>query len=260
MLSHTVLPQAEDPTRVLFMGDSVTAYGRIIDALANQLASETTSYFNGGIEGYNIQQEVEFFLRYQKDIRPDVIVHQLHVNDLFPSSYPVRTGDGKVRIYSPRVRTVEVNQTLYRYSQLYRFLFAQLSSKPSKDELKDAAFKALQTMRDYTRDNGITYYLVFFPTLQPLAEWTAYDKDTLDYLTRVVRELGLDVVELQDVAERLFAQGIDPGNLPGDTWHPNQRMADEAATYILQKIPALRTRLNSPPTTAKTDTRTNGQL
>jgi hypothetical protein len=75
-----------------------------------------------------------------------------------------------------------------------------------------------------------------------------------------VRELGLDVVELQDVAERLFAQGIDPGNLPGDTWHPNQRMADEAATYILQKIPALRTRLNSPPTTAKTDTRTNGQL
>jgi hypothetical protein len=37
----------------------------------------------------------------------------------------------------------------------------------------------------------------------------------------------------------MIAKGVDPQDKPGDIWHPNQKFADEAAKFIVQKIPAL---------------------
>jgi hypothetical protein len=50
----------------------------------------------------------------------------------------------------------------------------------------------------------------------------------------------LDVVDLLPVAERLIAAGVDPKQGRRDTWHPNHRMGEAAAQYIVQKIPSLR--------------------
>jgi hypothetical protein len=94
-------------------------------------------------------------------------------------------------------------------------------------------------MRDYTQANGIAYHLVLFPILEPLASWNAYDRDTHDDLLRIARELGLEMVDLLPVSERMIAEGIDPQSRPGDTWHPNARMGEEAAKLIAQRLPAL---------------------
>lgn len=51
--------------------------------------------------------------------------------------------------------------------------------------------------------------------------------------------LELDVVDLLPIAERLIAAGVDPKQRRGDTWHPNHRMGDAAAQYIVQRIPSL---------------------
>ena len=221
LFDRSIFSTADGAYKMLFIGDSVTAYGRIVDGIAKLVASGNMSFLNGGVAGYNIQQEIEFFFRYQMSIKPDVIIHQMHINDLQASRMALRGRDGTVRIYSPRVKPVDVNQALYQYSQTYRFAVGNLMSRQSKEELKTASFDSLRRMRDYTRENGITYHLILFPSLQPFASWRGYDKETRDYLLGIARELQLEAIDLQPVAERLFAEGIDPQSVPGDTWHPN---------------------------------------
>jgi hypothetical protein len=130
-----------------------------------------------------------------------VIIHQMHINDLHASRYLKRERGGKLRLYSPRVSEINVSPTLYRYSQIYRFLVTNLASRYSKDELKAAAADSLRRMREHARLKGIRYHVLLFPILEPLAGWNPYDRETHDYLLKVGQELGLDVVDLLPVSE-----------------------------------------------------------
>jgi len=190
-----------DAPKLLFIGDSVTADGRIMRALADRIGHDDVSYLNAGVPSYNIEQEVGYFLRHLKQLNPSEIVHQLHVNDLGTFAGVVRARGETVRIYSPRVKPADVDPVLYEYSQLYRLFLANFKARSSKDELKAGAFAALRTMQAYARDNGIPYHVYFFPSLEPLAGWSRDDLDTREYLVGVSRELGLRMVD-QPVGDR----------------------------------------------------------
>jgi len=238
LFSRSIYAKVAGP-KLLLIGDSVTFRAQIVNSLANLLPPEIT-FLNGGVIGYNIEQEIEFFFRFQKGLRPDAIIHQMHINDLQASRQLFRR-DGTTKLYSPRVTEVTINPVLYRYSHLYRFLVANLASRYSKDELKASAVESLRRMRDYARQNGIAYHLVLFPMLEPLADWTAYDRETRDYLLNAARRLELDVIDLQPVAEQMISAGIDPKEGPRDPLHPNQSMGEAAAKYIVKRIPSLLT-------------------
>jgi hypothetical protein len=235
----SVLSKSPDARKILFIGDSVTEYGLINDGLAALIGSERTSYLNGGVASYNIEQEVELFFRYQKDTKPDVIVHQIHINDLGLFAGVVRVRAGEVKIFSPRLKPIDINAALYRYSHLYRLYLASVRARHTDHELKQAAFESLRRMRDYAREHGIAYHVYIFPILLPLAKWSDADLDARRFLMDASHQLGLEMIDLWPVAEHLIAEGIDPQSRPGDTWHPNQRIAVEAAKYIVQRIPAL---------------------
>jgi len=236
------ISKSEDARRILFMGDSVTAYGELMTALGRLAAPADASFLNGGVTAFTIFQEVEFFFRYQIRKKPDLIVHQFHVNDLQSSRFAGRGSDGTVRMYSPRLKPIDVNPTLYRHSHLYRFALANLQLRFSKDEMKKATLEAVQRMRAYARERGIPYHVVLFPMLAPKERWVEYDLDTYAFYRRLARDLEIDVVDLWPVAERMIAEGKEVRLRSWDFWHPNQAMAEEAAKYILQRIPALTTR------------------
>src|SRR5262245_34831251 len=107
LFSESLFSNSGDPYKMLFIGDSVTAWGQITGGLVNLLGSETVSFLNAGVPSYNIQQEVDYFFGYLAKIKPHAIVHQLHVNDL-TSSGVIRDRGDTVRIYSPRVKPHDV--------------------------------------------------------------------------------------------------------------------------------------------------------
>jgi hypothetical protein len=237
--SRSIHSKASEPYRILFLGDSVVERARMVRALGELLGSENTTYLNGGVGAYNIAQEVEFFFRYQKNVRPDAIVHVWHINDLQALRTAYRNRDGTLNIHSPKSDPEKVNPWLYRHSQLYRFVIFRLRAKPDQDELRAQASASLQTLRDYARANGIAYYAVLFPVLLPMAKWTAYDRMSRASFVDMSEKLELGLVDLQPVAESMLERRVDPSETPGDIWHPNERFAEEAAKYIVQKIPAL---------------------
>src|SRR6185312_9693074 len=199
-------PAKTTPSRtVLCIGDSVTAFGRISAGLADTVSPDIT-LLNGGVAGYNIQQEIEYFFRFQKDTHPQVVIHQMHVNDLRASRWVVRDKtDGTVKIYSPRNNPQNVNMWLYSHSHLYRFYVANLQSRNTEDELESAALESLRKMRDYTRANGIDYYVYLFPILEPYSQWSQFDKSSREHLLEMSKQLGLGTVDLLPVAERMIA-------------------------------------------------------
>ena len=245
ILRTSIHSKADNPYKILFIGNSVTARGHFVRALAAALKSDANSYLNGGVEAYNIQQEVEFFFRYQAGIRPDAIVHILHVNDLRSTRLAYRNRDGTLLIHAPRSNPQNVNAWLYQHSQLYQFVISRLHRGASQDDLRSAAVASLRKLRDYTREQGIAYHVILFPLLPPPTDWPAYDRLSYDHLLSMSRELELGTVDLHPLASRLHAQGVPVQDRPGDTWHPNQRFAEEAFSYILERLPALASRRKS---------------
>lgn len=53
-------PSADVTRTVLFVGDSVTARARIVDAVRRELADPKSFFLNGGVESFNLAQVVNF--------------------------------------------------------------------------------------------------------------------------------------------------------------------------------------------------------
>jgi hypothetical protein len=248
LLSRSRIREAAGARKILLLGDSVTDRGEIVRPLGDLLPCENVSLLNGAVSGYNLQQEVEFFLRYQRETRPQIIVHQWHVNDLRSSRWAIRTG-GRIAIYSPRVQPQNINPWLYSHVHLYRFYVANLQSRFSQDELRTGAREALRRLRDHARENGIAYQAFLFPILEPLSQWSDYDRTSREDLLAIARELDLPVLDLLPLAERMIAAGIDPKQGPGDTWHPSAAFGKEAAKLIADTTPALKSLSAACPAT-----------
>ena len=67
--------------RILFVGDSVTEEALIIENLKKLYGEEHYEYWNAGVRGFNTHQELIFYKRYNKRIRPDHVILTFHLND-----------------------------------------------------------------------------------------------------------------------------------------------------------------------------------
>jgi hypothetical protein len=68
-------------TRLLFIGDSVTRRGHIVEALKSHYGSQEYEYWNAGVESFNTVQEVEYYRRFNRAIQPDHVILTFHLND-----------------------------------------------------------------------------------------------------------------------------------------------------------------------------------
>lgn len=75
------LEKNPDFKRILFIGDSVTEEGLIIENLKKLYGEESYEYWNAGVRGFNTHQELIFYRRYNKQIRPDQVILTFHLND-----------------------------------------------------------------------------------------------------------------------------------------------------------------------------------
>ena len=83
-------------TRLLFIGDSVTGRGRIIEAIKQIYDDEVFEYWNAGVESFNTIQEVRFYQRYNAAVYPDHVILTFHLNDFEPTPVAFFTGRQEV--------------------------------------------------------------------------------------------------------------------------------------------------------------------
>ena len=226
---------------VLLIGDSVTARSRIVNAVRRELADPKTLFLNGGVESFNLAQEVNFFLRFQSKASFDRIVHQVHGNDLQATPVVFRDADGKLNVYALSAPRRSVNEWLFRHSYIYRLALSAFISRQTEQATFEEAKDNFEKMAHFADEYDVPYDVFLLPVLKPPHELTPAEARDWSVLNAACKAAGVRCISLAPVLDQMISEGLSYLESPGDTWHPNDAFAARAATHILDHINILGT-------------------
>ncbi len=223
--------------RILVVGDSVT-YGSGVDIsttypkFLEKLLEREGSFevLNGGVEGYNTVQEVEWFMRHLRFLEPDVVILGYTLNDRGINQVIYKNQGKGTLIYMaenyPYFFPFPGNRYFLRLFRSYALFQAGISGlfiKTGKGNWvrryvssKDSIYtiKALKKIKNYTRSRGIELRVVIFPFFEDWGRYLQYDEHL--WIRNVLDSLDITYLDLLEVF-RLFP----PSWLKIDRVHPS---------------------------------------
>jgi hypothetical protein len=220
-------------TRLLFLGDSVTFRGTIIDALRALYGEELYEYWNAGVESYNTVQEVNFYRAYNYRIRPNHVILTFHPNDFETTPVAFLNEDRKLSVYAPNRPLTEMNPFLFRHSHLYRLLMGLATSERRGEE---AIFKeivrSITTLRDTLREEHIRLTVLVLPLMAQPELWSSGEQERRRHILGALHDLRIAHVDLLPTLIDAIQRHIPIQESPGDIWHPSIELSAMFAQYI----------------------------
>ncbi len=219
-------------TRVLFVGDSVTARATIVDSLHQLYGEDGFEYWNAGVDSFNTIQEVAFYQRYNRALKPDHVVLTFHMND-FETTPVVFIEHGHLVVYAPNMPVREVQAGLFKASRLYRLLLGALSqSDASIDRVVRETTDALHRLQVMVADDHARLSVIVLPFLRPLDTWSAGDHMTHRLAIEALTRMGIRHFDMLPVVQAALREGIVASEATGDDWHPSVAMGQRIAAAL----------------------------
>jgi hypothetical protein len=222
----------EGVTRVLFIGDSVTARGGIIKALKRLYGERHLEYWNAGVGGFNTVQEVEYYKRYNAAIRPDHVVLTFVFNDFATTPVAFRDNGGRLVLYAPNRPLKGISPRLFQASYLYRFALGLVMSDQDWGAITEQMYLSLRDLKQILAHEGVVFSVLVLPVLQPRAQWRDPGIYFHTTIVRILRELQIDYYDLLPLVEQAFRDGIAVKRSRRDRIHPS----DDACFLIAQYL------------------------
>ena len=229
-------PETKRPgvVRLLFIGDSVTRRGQIVEALRAQYGSQHYEYWNAGVESFNTVQEVAYYKRFNRPIRPDHVILTFHLNDFetTPVAFPV--ADGTLVVYAPNRPIQRLNPSLFRHSYTYRYWLGLLSPrKAARSEIIEQVRDSLADLsRGIARDNARLTVLVL-PILRPPNDWKPEYREYRRLILEMLESLRIRHFDLLTPLKEALADGVIVTENGDDLfWHPSRDAAYYFAKYL----------------------------
>jgi len=219
--------------RLLFIGDSVTQRGRIIEALERVYGDEHFEYWNAGVESFNTVQEVAYYRRFNAAIRPDHVILTFHPNDFETTPVAFLNSAGRLVVYAPKRPLREINPWWFEQSRVYRILIA-LTLREERDHRAIVAEvrASLRDLRDILSRDGIRLTVLVFPTLAPLSEWKPEEARAREEVLTMLHEFGIRHFDLLSPALEAIERGVQVEEVRGDSYHPSDEVAKRFANYL----------------------------
>lgn len=232
--------------RVLFVGDSVTFRGTLVEAIRHEFGDEGVEYWNAGVEGYSTPQELGYYERFLGDVDADHVVLTFHLNDFETTPLTFVDGDGRVRIYYARRPLAELNPWLLRHSYLYRFLVGATIRHTApygfEEDVEREVTDALVGFARLTRERGARFTVLVLPYLTNVRlhglHWPAEIGRRYETILERLDELGIEHYDLLPALEAAHAaaaasgERIDVQETPEDTDHPSRAFGSFAAEHL----------------------------
>ncbi|MBS2037600.1 hypothetical protein JST97_21615 [bacterium] len=219
--------------RVLFMGDSVTHRARIIQPLRALYGEAHFEYWNAGVESFNTAQEVVLYRRYNHLIKPDLVVLTFHNNDFMQTPLVYRE-NGKLQLLTPLHDRNHINTFLFEYSWIYRCYVGRTWSADQEEKALRVR-QNLQELSQLVQADGGRLKVVLLPLMKPLKDYDPGEKWSREHSLAIVKELGLETLDLTPALEEMAAEKLPLEETTGDYWHPNQAVADRFAKVLYQQ-------------------------
>ena len=230
-----VIEKPTDKTRLLFLGDSVTARGHIVEAIRDLYGDERYEYWNAGVESFNTVQEVNYYRRYNAAVMPDHVILTFHLNDFGTTPIAFMNREGAIVVYAPNRPLREISPWLFRHSYTYRIVIG-LASETTTDRrgVLEEVRVSLVDLRGALDERRAKLTVLVLPTLLPLDEWSVDDRERRAIIRRFLDELDITYVDLWDPLREALADGVAVREDPRDVWHPSPAVAAYFARYVQQ--------------------------
>lgn len=238
--------------RILVLGDSVADLRRWVDGLEQELSERLpdrkVELWNSGVPSYNICTEAQVFAELGATVQPDLVLHQLCLNDLGVTPVAMPTEGGGVRLYSG-----DASYEFPRYILASRLLTValvrlRLGGGPAAERSPRAMLQRAESCLDrlvaLTRDQGVPLLSVVFPAMvDDLSQHRDPRGDTANlnfaqaeqWAREHIEARGVDLYELREpLAARHSLEAIR--NVPGDVWHPDNEGQATIATLLADYI------------------------
>jgi hypothetical protein len=219
-------------TRVLFIGDSVTARGGIIRALKQLYGERDLEYWNAGVGGFNTVQEVEYYKRYNAAIKPDHVVLTFVFNDFATTPIAFWDRDDKLVLYAPNRPLTGISPQLFRASYLYRLVLGFLLSEHDWVAITEQIYLSFSDLKQTLADEEVALTVLVLPILEPRARWRELQIHFHTTILRILRELQIEHHDLLPVLEQAFRDGVPVKRAHRDRIHPS----DDACFLIAQHL------------------------
>lgn len=230
------LQKPEGVTRLLFMGDSVTARAKPLAALAELYGTANYEYWNAGVESFSTVQEVNAYMRFNAPIAPDHVLLWFHVNDFQTTPVAFLDDAGKLVVYAPGRALDEIDPWLFEHSYLYRvWLGLTLEEGAAQASIEREIQASLRELKQRLAADDIPLSVVVLPLLQPLEDWTDAERRARTRILELLAEEGMTHFDLLPVVEQALAEGLEVQDAPGDFWHPNMELSRRFALHLAER-------------------------
>jgi len=220
-------------TRLLFIGDSVTARGKIVNALKNVYGEECYEYWNAGVESFNTIQEVLYYIRYNSRIKPDHVILTFHPNDFETIPVAFYSIDGRLHVFAPNFPSRLINHRLFVNSLLYRLILGWLYfSKTRLDEIIKETEDALAKLQTVLNRDNINLTVLVLPVLKPPQSWDSAEKLTHAQIIDILQRLKIRYFDLLPALAEPLEKGMKLRESHFDFWHPDEKAAQIIAHYL----------------------------
>jgi len=211
--------------RLLFVGDSVTHRGKLIDQLRKLYGEKYFEYWNAGVESYNTRQELIWYSRYNSNIKPDHLILTFHNNDFRATPMAVRER-GQFKIYLPGSN---INPWLFERSYLYRWAWPRTDDQEARSR---QVLESLTAFRDLLQKQGVKFSVVLLPMFKPLNQWDKGELLSRQQSQAYFQQLHLKTYDMLGVLETAIREGHQVTETPGDVNHPNDYVAQKFAEEL----------------------------
>ena len=220
--------------RLLFIGDSVTQRGHIVDALKAEYGSQQYEYWNAGVVSFNTMQEVEYYRQFNRPIHPDHVILTFHLNDFETTPVAFRDADGTLVVFAPNWPVQHLNPWLFQHSYTYRYWLGLVTpKKAARSEIIAEVRASLADLQRMVTIDGARLTVLVLPILQPVSAWKPQDREYRRLILDILASLRLRYFDLLEPLHEALAEGADVVE-PDDAlfWHPSR----DAATYFARYL------------------------
>ena len=240
MVEGTAPSRTPDPDkrRVLFIGDSVTRRGTIVDALRAHFGDTGMQYWNAGVESFETTQEVLYYERFNAGIGPDHVVLTLHHNDFDGSPLAFRDEGDRLSVLFSNRGEVSINEWVYKKCYLYR-LWCHVRLRGAVQEAakkgRERVRRSLRRLRDRLQADGVQFTVLVLPLCKPLDQWSETEQGTHRLALEALQELKILHIDLLAGLEEAVTAGIPLQQDEGDWWHPSADLGRVLVEYMVRR-------------------------
>ncbi len=222
-----------DVERVLFIGDSATARGRIVEAIAARVGDGVAEWWNGGVESFDLLQTVAYFRRYTIHVDPTHVVLTFHVNDYQMTPVVFTAADGRRVRYEPPPPRARLWPFAYARLRTVRHGIDALLGRRDARVHAERTAAALLDLARLCSQNDIRLTVLVLPALAPRVEWTAHQERWHNQALAACAAAGVRHIDLNLPLSAALSAGIDVQEAPADWAHPSQAAADFIAAHLV---------------------------